>query len=120
MASGPGSAAAGPGLTGARAYDAPIRTAADLERLRVPRWHHDAAETGRRLNADAEALGDALPVRLSAVPPIFPAIARNATDLIGLDGLLLNMAAEPAFVHRLMAYLRDWWAMARELSESLS
>ena len=93
--------------TGAWAYDPPIHRADDLNRLRIPRWRYDQAETDRRLNAYADVLGDALPARLSAVPPIFPGIARNATDLIGLDGLLLNMAAEPDFVHRLMAFQRD-------------
>ncbi|MFC1527021.1 hypothetical protein ACFL6X_09465, partial [Candidatus Latescibacterota bacterium] len=47
------------------------------------------------------------PIRLSANPPIFPGIARNASDLIGLDGLLLGMAANPPLVHRLMQFLQD-------------
>lgn len=93
--------------TGAWAYDPPIRSAGDLDRLRIPRWHHDEAETQRRLNIHAEVFGETLPIRLSALPPIFPGIARNATDLIGLDGLLLNMAGDPDFVHHLMAFQRD-------------
>ena len=92
---------------GAWRYDPPIRTPGDLEKLRTPTWQHDRAETDRRLNSFGELFGDILPVRLSALPPLFPGIGRNASDLIGLDALLLNMAHSPDFIHRLMAFLRN-------------
>ena len=44
---------------------------------------------------------------MSAMPPIFPGVGRNASDLIGLEGLLLNMAAKPDIIHRLMGFIRD-------------
>ena len=85
----------------------PIQDESDLEKLRMPSWRHDAEETERRLSRHAEILGEAMPVRLNATLPIFPGVARNASDLVGLEGLLVNMALEPEFMHRLMAFLRD-------------
>lgn len=92
---------------GAWRYDPPIRSPDDLERLRTPAWQHDRAETGRRLTFYGELFADILPVRMSALPPLFPGLGRNASDLIGLDALLLDMAHRPEFIHRLMAFLRD-------------
>jgi hypothetical protein len=93
--------------TGAWAYDAPIKTPDDMRRLRMPTWRHDAAETDRRLNQASGLFADILPVRINALPPIFPGIARNASELIGLDNLFLFMALHPEFMHELMAFLRD-------------
>lgn len=92
---------------GAWSYDPPIRDESDMEKLRMPTWRHNAAETDSRLNRFSELLGDILPIRIKTVPPIFPGIGRNASDLIGLDGLLLNMAARPDMIHCLMSFLRD-------------
>jgi hypothetical protein len=92
---------------GAWSYDPPIKTRADLEKLRIPTWHYDQAETDRRLNRYSELLDDILPVHLNALPPLFPGVGRNASDLIGLDGLLLNMALDPEMIHALTAFIRD-------------
>lgn len=92
---------------GAWAYDPPIKDESDMKGLRMPTWTHNEAETDRRLNQFGDLLGDILPVRMSAIPPLFPGMGRNASDLIGLDGLLLNMAANPDMIHRLMGFIRD-------------
>lgn len=92
---------------GAWSYDPPVHQESDLDRLRMPTWAYDQAETDRRLNRYAEYLGDALPVRVHCPLALFPGVARNASDLIGLDNLLINMALEPEFIHRLMAFVRD-------------
>ena len=92
---------------GAWSYDPPIKNEADMNRLRMPTWKHNEAETDRRLNRFGELLDGIFPIRMSAAPPIFPGVGRNASDLIGLDGLLLNMAAEPDMIHRVMTFIRD-------------
>jgi len=92
---------------GAWAYNPPIKNEADMEKLRLPTWQHNEAETDRRLNQYGELLDGILPIRVQAVPPIFPGVGRNASDLIGLDGLLLSMAAKPDMIHHLMEFIRD-------------
>ncbi len=78
---------------GAWAYDPPIKDEADMDKLRIPTWRYNADETDKRSDRFNELFGDILPVKIKAGPPIFPGVGRNASDLIGLDGLLLNMAA---------------------------
>ncbi len=92
---------------GAWTFDPQIKDESDMKRLRMPTWRHNEAETDRRLNRLSELLDGILPVRVTAVPPLFPGMGRNASDLIGLDGLLLNVAAKPDMIHRLMSFLRD-------------
>lgn len=92
---------------GAWSYDPPIKNETDMKRLRMPHWYHDAAETDRRVEQYSEVLGDTLPVRLRAQPPLFPGVGHNASDLIGLDALLLNMALAPDMIHELMTFIRD-------------
>ena len=92
---------------GAWAYDPPIKTPDDMKKLCMPTWQHDQVETDQRLNRCGELFDGVLLVRVTALPPLFPGIGRNASDLIGLDALLLNMALMPEFIHELMAFLRD-------------
>ena len=92
---------------GAWSYDPPIKTEADIKKLRMPTWRYNKAETDRRLNQFSELLDGIFPVRVNVLPPIFPGIGRNASDLIGLDSLLLNMALKPGMIHELMTFLKD-------------
>jgi hypothetical protein len=95
----------GPG--GAWGYDPPLKEAADFDRLAMPRFVPDAAETRRRLERASELLGDILPVRAVCGAPLAATLGTDAADLMGLEAMMLNMAAEPEVVHRLMAHLRD-------------
>lgn len=92
---------------GAWAYDPPLRTEADFDRLRLPRFRYDAEQTARNLAQAHDLLGDILPVELVAGPPLGATLGNPAADLRGLEQLMLDMVLEPALVHRLMAYLRD-------------
>jgi len=91
---------------GAWRYDPPIKEEADLDRLRAPEFVHNEAETARRLDAARELLGDILPVRVTGGLPLSPTMCTAAADLVGLDALMLNMAARPEMIHRLMAFLQ--------------
>jgi len=92
---------------GAWAYDPPLKTEADLDRLRPPTFAYNAPETQRRLERAHDLLGDVLPVRLTCGMPLSATLGTAAADLRGLSQMMLDMAAEPALMHRLMAYLRD-------------
>lgn len=92
---------------GAWLYDPPLKSLADMARLRLPVYTLDREATDRELAAAGELLGDILPVSLHAGPPLGATLCNPAAELRGLTPLLLDMADNPESVHRLMAYLRD-------------
>jgi hypothetical protein len=92
---------------GAWIYDPPLVTEADYDRLRLPRIAYAEAETQRRLDRAHDLLGDILPVQLTCGAPLTGTLSVPAAALRGLTPMLLDMAAEPELMHRLMAYLRD-------------
>jgi len=93
---------------GAWAFDPPLQTAADLDRLVMPAWQLNQTATDRQLNQVHDLLGDILPVVLACRPGFDNAtIGTAAADLRGLQQIMLDMVDEPDLLHRLMAYLRD-------------
>jgi len=92
---------------GAWAYDPPLKTEADFDRLRLPVYTYNAAKTQERLSQAHELLGDILPVKLTCGAPLHSILCNYAAYLRGLDQIMMDMIAEPALMHRLMAHLRD-------------
>ncbi len=96
---------------GAWQYDPPLKSPADLDRLRLPRLTLDHAATQRALDAANDLLGDILPVRLSFSAEGHRALSATlgtaAADLRGLEPMMMDAASDPDFLHRLMAHLRD-------------
>ena len=88
-------------------YDPPIKTAADLDRLRIPTYTYCENETNARMEQMDHLLGDILPVRLAVGPPLGATLGTAAADLRGLAQMMMDMAVEPELMHRLMGYLRD-------------
>jgi len=99
---------------GAWAYDPPLRSEADFERLRLPRYTYNRARTDEALARAGELLGDILPPRLTCGPPLSATLCTAAAELRGLTQMMMDMADEPALVHRLMAHLRDGTLRAME------
>jgi hypothetical protein len=98
----------GPGVKGgAWAYDPPLRTEADFERLAMPRFQYNEAATQERFERASELLGDIAPVRVTGGPPLGATYGSAAADLRGLEQMMVDMADNPALLHRLMAHLRD-------------
>ena len=54
-----------------------------------------------------ELLGDILPVRLTCGMLASATLGTAAADLRGMTQMMMDLAAEPELMHRLMAYLRD-------------
>jgi len=95
---------------GAWHFDPPLRTPADFDKLTLPRFTHNRAKTDEAMNRAGDLLGDILPVRLVCPPPFgvgCGTIGDRAAELRGMTEMMMDMAAEPALMHRLMAYLRD-------------
>ena len=92
---------------GAWAYDPPLRTADDFDRLHLPSFTYDEEKTRENLDRASDLLGDIMPVELVAGSPLGGTLGNPAADLRGLEQIMVDMIADPALLHRLMAYLRD-------------
>jgi len=87
-------------------YEPPLREEADLDRIAMPRYDHDAAATQQALDRMHALLGDILPVRRQcSVPGPGAWLHGWATELRGVEQLLFDLMDRPAWVHRLMQTL---------------
>lgn len=91
---------------GAWAFDPPLGTEADFDRLRSPVFTYDAAKTREVLARTQDLFGDILPVRMVMEAPLGATLGTGA-DLRGLQQMMIDMIDEPHLMHRLMRYLRD-------------
>jgi hypothetical protein len=89
------------------AYDHPIKTPEDLDRLRPQTWQVDREATHRVVERLSEAFGDILPTVLHGTSSLHAGLTGDAFRLIGNDNLLTWPYDAPEALHRLMAYLRD-------------
>jgi hypothetical protein len=92
---------------GAWAYNPPLKTERDFDKLRMPHWSLDQEATERDVERYEELLRGAMPVRPACNIPLSPTMGTDAADLRGLEQLLFDMAAAPELMHRLMSYVRD-------------
>jgi hypothetical protein len=98
----------GPGVNGgAWAYAPPLKTEADFDRLRLPQFSYNDAKTQEALSRTDDLLGDILPVKLVCDAPLGATMGTAAADFRGLNEMMMDMAAEPELMHRLMSHLRD-------------
>jgi len=104
---------------GSWAFDPAIKDEAGLEKLVMPSWRHDAFKTQQRLEQAEDLLGDIMPVKVTGRAPLGVGLGAMASQLIGLEGLLLNVAMRPQMVHRLMAFLRDGVMKAMDQVEAM-
>ncbi|HSQ39307.1 MAG TPA: hypothetical protein VLM78_04035, partial [Anaerolineales bacterium] len=92
---------------GAWAYDPPLKSASDFDKLTLPVLTYNAAKTQADLERAHDLLGDILKVRLTCGAPLGATLGTPAADLRGLTQMMLDMVDAPELMHRLMAYLRD-------------
>ncbi|MDQ1328076.1 MAG: hypothetical protein QG641_1361 [Candidatus Poribacteria bacterium] len=89
-------------------YDPPIKEESDIERIVPPRYHYDNTATQENLNRMHDLLGDILPVKQTCSLPGPGAWLHGwATELRGVQQLLLDLMDRPAWVHRLMRILME-------------
>ncbi len=88
-------------------YHHPIEEPEDYDRLRVPRFYHDAEATARSAAQMREILGDAMPVRVTGYPPLVPQLQNYLEALRGMGPMMEDLAFRPEMVHRAMAKLTE-------------
>ena len=89
-------------------YDPPIKEEKDIERICPPRYTYDERATQEALGRMHDLLGDILPVKLTcAVPGPGAWLHGWATELRGVEQLLLDLMDRPAWAHRLMRTLME-------------
>ena len=97
-----------PGVAGgAWAFDPPLKTEADFDRLRLPAFTYDDAKTQTALSRADHLLGDILPVRRVCGLPLSGTLCTYAAQLRGLTEMMMDTVAAPELLHRLMAHMRD-------------
>jgi hypothetical protein len=95
------------GGTVAYTFDYPIRTFADIDKLRPRTWQVDRALTHQKVEMLSAIFGDLLPVRLHGTAGLHAGLTQDLYKLIGNDNLLLWTYDAPDALHRLMTYLRN-------------
>lgn len=105
---------------GAGVWDAPLKDESDIDRLVAPHHIIDEAETARRVERLAEAIGDIVPVRPDRAPAYRMWLADISTELAklrGIEQLMLDMIDRPAWLHRVLAFMRDGILRVHEQAE---
>jgi len=93
---------------GAWGYDPPLKEEKDFDRLQSPVYTYNKQRTQDNFDRTAELLDDILPVKLVCSSDTASAtIGYPAADLRGMSEMMMDMAAEPRLMHRLMSYLTD-------------
>ena len=92
---------------GAWAYDPPLKTRDDFDRLTTPAFSYNAGATQERFERMSELFADIAPVRIEGSPAYGATLGSSAADLRGLEQMMVDMLDEPDLMHRLMSCLRD-------------
>lgn len=83
-----------------------FQTEDDLEKIRMPRVCHDAAETRRRLEVAGELFGGLLEVRPTGLDP-YLSLWDPISTWMGVQNALYTLVDEPEFMHRLVGRVTE-------------
>ena len=90
----------------AHQYENQFQREGDLEKIRVPKVRHDAAETERRLTVAHRLFDGLLEVRPWGVDP-YLSLWDPIAQWMGVENALYALADRPAFMHRLLTRMTD-------------
>ncbi len=97
-------------LSGSYKVDYPLKTLADVERLRLPFHGIDEEATAERVERLQDAIGDLIEVNVDRAPYYRMwegDIAQALGNLRGIEHFMLDMVDDPAGLHRLVRFLSD-------------
>jgi hypothetical protein len=92
---------------GAWAFDPVLHTRADLRKLCFPEISCDGRTTAAALQDAQDLFGDILDVRLKGVDHVSFHLMSQLCHLRGLGNVMMDMAADPQFVHDAMTMLEE-------------
>lgn len=92
---------------GSYAWEAPLKSYDDFDRLRFPTITVNAEATNALLHLATEVLGDVLKVRLKTTWWWTLGMTWQLAKIRGLEQMMMDMVDEPENLKRLMAFLRD-------------
>ena len=92
---------------GAWKFKPVVHTPADMDRLHFPEVSHDPGASERSIEKAEELLGDILDVRQKGVCHISFHLMAIWTRLRGLEETMIDMIANPAWLHDAMAFLEE-------------
>ena len=84
---------------GAWAFDPPLKTPADYDRLRLPRFTYNVPKTQEALSRAHDLLGDILPVRRVCGAPLDAILGTAAAELRGLSQMMMDVVDQQALMH---------------------
>lgn len=102
---------------GSYTWDAPVKSYADLDKLRTPTITVDYESTDHLIGLAEDTLGDILNVKLHTAWWWSFGLTMRAIRLRGLEQIMLDMYDNPDLLHRLMAFLRDSFSARFEFFE---
>jgi len=105
---------------GAGVWDPPLKEETDIDKLVAPQHAIDEDETARRAARLAEAVGDIVPVAVDRAPAYRMWLADISTELAklrGIEQLMLDMIDRPAWLHGVLAFMRDGILRVHEQAE---
>ncbi len=85
-------------------YKPALQSPADFDRLRIPEYRFNQQKTAEAAAQAEEALSGIMPVRIVPFGGYFSiaTICLPATELRGMEQMMMDMVLEPELVHRLM------------------
>ncbi len=92
---------------GSYVWDAPVKSEADFDRLRLPTIAADFAAADRLEDLAGELFDGLLTVRRRTAWWWTTGMTWTLVDLRGMQQVMFDMTDRPQFLHRLMALLRD-------------
>ncbi|MCP4165980.1 MAG: hypothetical protein GY759_08830 [Chloroflexi bacterium] len=92
---------------GSYRWDSPLKSEEDFDKLHFPTIDLDATTTQRMFELAEEVLGDLLTVRLRTNWWWSLGMTMRVAFLRGLQQMMYDLIDNPAFVHRIMAFMRD-------------
>ena len=106
---------------GSFVWNAPLKAEEDIERLIEPHHAIDEAETARRMEKLDDAIGDLLTINVDRQPAYVMWEGDISTQLVylrGLEQVMWDMMDRPAWLHRLLARMRDGILRTHEEAEA--
>ena len=95
-----------PDPRGAWRWDPAMKDLADFEKLRTPIHQIDEEATARNVSRLRDAIGDILPINVNRAPGGHN-FAATLSNLRGLEQIMWDMADNPEWLHKILAFMRD-------------